>query len=624
MADQLEPEVLMREISGLEDRMGELRQAAAMPDPDLRTTLDAALVELDLALAALRTLTSNQPSFEGGGAAAEAERRVLRTVFQDAPVPLFLLDRHGDVRRVNQHAAVLLGTSPGYVGGKPFTVFCDLSSRAALRSQLAAVVRTGDRQEAEVRFLGKKAPVNAMVTLARAGIRGEPNPLVVAAVMPAGGRLPVPEQPQARTAGDEAAAAVVHRMDVLAGASELLLEEPVFNEPVTIRRCARLLAVELADWVIVDLAHQGQLRRQLVLGPEEDRCNEIIQALEAVDPLPGTLPYTVHATRKTAVHAHVEDLDILGMAADGTSACAMMGATSVLSVPIEDGQTGMGTITLASSGENGPFDLLDLGLVQRLGRYLALVIRASRMYRRRTEAAEALQSSLLPRALPTVPGLELAARYTAVTTGAEVGGDFYDAFETATGWGFAVGDVSGKGEDAAAVTATARHGIRLLSRFKNEPAEVLTMVNQALLSEDRFVTALLANLEFQDAGPTVTLGTAGHSPAIVIRADGVVRTAACGGQPLGLFDDFDPGVESIKLGDGDILFLHSDGLVDAADPSGERFGEERLIEVLTTFRAAPVNELVMAVERALLEFSRGDLRDDVSILAFRVLPRSLG
>src|ERR1700754_1005114 len=129
MSDQLEPEVLLREISGLEDRVGELRQAAAMPDPDLRTTLDAALVELDLAVSALRTFGAGQASTGTRTTAAESERRVLRTVFQDAPVPLFLMDRDGGVRRVNQQAAVLLGTSAGYVSGKSFTVFCDLATR---------------------------------------------------------------------------------------------------------------------------------------------------------------------------------------------------------------------------------------------------------------------------------------------------------------------------------------------------------------------------------------------------------------------------------------------------------------------------------------------------------------
>ncbi|MBC6460527.1 SpoIIE family protein phosphatase [Actinomadura sp. HBU206391] len=622
MSDQLEPEVLMREISGLADRLGELRQAAAMPEPDLRTMLDAALVELDLALSALRTVGAGHASAGGRTTAAESERRVLRTVFQDAPVPLFLMDRDGGVRRVNQQAALLLGTSAGYVAGKPFIVFCDLSTRAALRSQLAAVVRTGERRQTTVRFLSKPRPLKAVVTLARAWIRGEPEPLVVAAVTPLSGRLPDPQPPERLTAGDEAAAAVVHRMDVLASASELLLTEPLFNEAVAIRRCARLLLAELADWVIVDLAGRTGFRRQLVFGPDDDRCDEIIQSLEAVDPQPGTLPYTVYSTRQTAVHAHVEDLDMLGAAADGTSACVLMGATSVLSVPIEDGEKSLGAITLTCGGENGPFDLLDLGVVQRLGRHLALVIRAARMYRRRAAVADTLQASLLPSHLPKVPGIDLAARYLGATNGEEVGGDFYDVFETTSGgWNFVLGDVCGKGEEAAAVTATARHGIRLLSRFHQDPGEVLTMVNEALLSEERFVTAVLVGLN-AEGDRTATVSTAGHPPPILVRSDGVVRIASCGGVPLGVFDDFSPGKESIDLREGDTLLLHSDGVLDTVDVQGERFGQERLIEVLAANSANPASEMLLAVEHALMNFCDGDLRDDLSVLAVRVLPQT--
>ncbi|HEX2312658.1 MAG TPA: SpoIIE family protein phosphatase [Thermomonospora sp.] len=633
MSDQLEPGVLMREISDLEGRIGELRQAAAMPEPDLRATLDAALVELELALAALRTMGTEQAGATGGTAAAEAERRVLRTVFQDAPVPLFLLDRDASVRRVNRQAATLLGTSPGYVSGKPFTVFCDLPTRAPLRSQLAAVVRTGRRRRAEVRFLSREKPVQAVVTLARVWIRGEPDPMVVAAATPAAGKLPAPERPRRQDTEDEAVATVVHRMDVLATASELLLDEPVFNEQVAVRRCARLLAAELADWVLIDTVHMDpdpavtgrapDLRRQVVMGPGDERGEELAHVLEDLDPAPGTLPQAVFTGRQGSLHPHIADLSLLGHLPDGSPVCGAMGATSVLSVPIEDGQRCLGAITITGSGEHGPFDLMDLGVVQRLGRYLALVIRAARLYRRRAEVAASLQASLLPKALPAIPGIEVDARYLGATRGVEVGGDFYDVFETATGWGFVLGDVCGKGEEAAAVTATARHGVRLLSRWKSDIAEVLGMVNTALLNEDRFVTAVLAGMEVLDDGVRLTLGTAGHPPAIIIRQDGLIRTTSGGGVPLGLFDDFEPAVEHIDLAEGDTVFLHSDGVLDACDMMRERFGHERLIETLAAGATLPVRDLLLSVERALMDFCDGDLSDDVSILALRVLPQTL-
>ncbi|OLT38157.1 hypothetical protein BJF79_05315 [Actinomadura sp. CNU-125] len=509
--DQLEPEAMLREITELEGRIGELRQAAGLPEPDLRATLDAALVELELALSALRAMGSEQGPEQGGSTAAENERRVLRTVFQDAPVPLFLLDRTSSVRRVNRQAATLLGVSAGYVSGKQFASFCDLATRAAVRSQLAAAVRTGRRRRVQVRFLGRERGIDAVVTLARVWIRGEPDPMVVVAAGAAsppqggeatrprpsgqaGGKQPakdggprpnepgtpgaagaagaaravppaaVPRQtqldrpgvrraetdepvrseagpteaegvsaeaggasPRAAAQGsalpagdDETVATMVHRMDVLATACELLLDEPVFNETVAVRRCARLLAAELADWALVDLIGPGGpvtggsggataadavplLRRQVAMGPEDERSVEAARMLEELEPVQGTLPHTVFITRQSTVRPHVEDLELLGVCPDGQPVCAKIGATSVLCVPIEDGERCLGTITLAASGDYGPFDLMDLGVVQRLGRYLALVIRASRLYRRRAEVADTLQAGLLPKSLPAIP-----------------------------------------------------------------------------------------------------------------------------------------------------------------------------------------------------------------------------
>lgn len=431
-------------------------------------------------------------------------------------------------------------------------------------------------------------------------------------------------------------------MDVLATASELLLDEPVFNETVAVRRCARLLAAELADWAFIDLTGPGNgfpggpptggahvagtspgLRRQVVMGPEDEHSVEAARLLEEVDPAEDTLPHTVFVTRQSALRPHVENVDVLGVCPDGQPVCAKIGATSLLSVPIEDGDRAIGTITLATGGEYGPFDLMDLGVVQRLGRYLALVIRAARLYRRRAEVADTLQAGLLPKRLPAIPGVSVAARYLVSTHGADVGGDFYDVFRTENGWGLVLGDVCGKGEDAAAVTATARHCVRLASRWKARPADVLGIVNEALLDEDRFVTAVMAGVTLETERVIASLGTAGHPPAIVVRADGVIRSASRGGVPLGLFEDFEAGLDTIDLTVGDTLILHSDGVLEACDMTRQEFGQERLLETLAAHAGEGPDEMLAAVESALLAYCDGDLRDDVSMLALRVEPPTL-
>ncbi|MGH7513761.1 MAG: SpoIIE family protein phosphatase [Gemmatimonadales bacterium] len=613
------PDSLRPDAAAIEARAGELRSAALLPDADRGALLDAALADLEQAVAALRTTATERSSTQARNDAADGERRLLRTVFQDSPVPLFLLERDGTVRRVNRQAGALLGSSPGYLTGKPFPRFCDLATRATVGSHVAGVFHSGRRRRSRVRLLSGHGPVEVDITFARIWVTGEPDPLVIAATAPSTREPAAQDLPQQVTATDDAVATVVHRMDVLATATAVLLEDQSFTESVALRRCARLLAAELADWVFIDLAREESLLRQVVIGPEDERSTEIAHTLEDLDPASGTLPATVHASGQSVLQAHLDDLGTLGTSPAGPPVCGLIEASSLMCVPLDDGERCHGTLTLTVSGEQGPFDLLDLGLVERLARNLALVIRAGRSYRRRAEVADRLLAGLLPRELPAIPGAEVAGRHHPATRESGFGGDFYEVFPTGSGWGAVLGDVCGKGEDAAAVTATAKHGIRLLARWNPKPAEVLSMMNEALIDDERFVTAVMAYVEPRDGGLSMTLASAGHPPAILIRRDGLIRTTSGGGIPLGLFeDDFGVGVERLDLEAGDTLFLYSDGVPEVRDATQTRFGNERLIEVLAANSGRPVADLAMAVEQALLEFCAGDLRDDVSMLALRV------
>src|SRR5215470_15497227 len=128
-------------------RRDELRHAAGMPGADAGALLDAALTELDGAIDALAAMLAGTaeaaPATDGTPEAVRAERRLLHTTFQQAPVALFVLEPDGTIRRANNAAADLIGSPAGYATGKPLTAFVDLPSRAAMRTQLAAVARTG-------------------------------------------------------------------------------------------------------------------------------------------------------------------------------------------------------------------------------------------------------------------------------------------------------------------------------------------------------------------------------------------------------------------------------------------------------------------------------------------------
>ena len=221
-----------------------------------------------------------------------------------------------------------------------------------------------------------------------------------------------------------------------------------------------------------------------------------------IDPPPGSLPCAVHESGHPALIAHAEDAGVLGPDLDGEPLLAL-DATSVLSVPLADGETRYGVLTLARRAGDWRFKVADLALVTELGERMALAIRVSRMFRRGSDTVEALHASLLPRRWPDIPGVQIAATYLAATEDPEVGGDFFDLYQTPDGWGLAVGDVCGKGEEATAVTAAARHAIRVLARRCADPGQVLAGANEIVLAEELaldggFVTANIAHLNWQD------------------------------------------------------------------------------------------------------------------------------
>ena len=401
----------------------------------------------------------------------------------------------------------------------------------------------------------------------------------------------------------------------------MLLENQGFSESRTLQRCARLIAAELGALAIVDLERRHRLRRQFAVGPDEPELAGQAGLVAAVDPPPGSIPARVHESAHAVVVAHVEDPGILGAGVDGEPLLTVLNATSLLSVPLSDGQTGYGVLTLVRRPQRGRFTVAELGLVQAIGEQMALAIRTGRIFRRRSDTADALQSSLLPRRMPEIPGVTLAATYLAAAEKPEAGGDFYDVYQTPDGWGLAVGDVCGKGEEAAAVTAAARHAIRVLARRCADPAQVLAGTNEIVLADELaldggFVTAGLAHLSWHEGALRAVVASAGHPAAVLLRADGGVRMLDGGGLPLGLFPDPEAATQELTLEAGDVLFLYTDGLAQARGPDRAYF-HDRLTDELAGLAGSPPDQVVAAVRRALHDFTAGDLLDDVTMLAVR-------
>jgi sigma-B regulation protein RsbU (phosphoserine phosphatase) len=242
--------------------------------------------------------------------------------------------------------------------------------------------------------------------------------------------------------------------------------------------------------------------------------------------------------------------------------------------------------------------------------------------------ASTLQRTLLPPALPVVPGLELACHYHTASVH-DVGGDFYDVFPVdGSRWAFFLGDVCGKGPEAATVTALARHTLRVAAQIDPEPVTVLSTLNTALLSDvaagSRFCTALFGLLTPRKAGGfSVTVATGGHPPAYHVRPDdsGAVWVKSVrpkGGMLVGAFPQAHFAQSAFSLAPGEGLFLYTDGLTEARTPQGVMLGQDGLTGLLHQ-RTGPVTATALVEEPVtLLASLPNGVGDDVAMLALSV------
>ena len=236
--------------------------------------------------------------------------------------------------------------------------------------------------------------------------------------------------------------------------------------------------------------------------------------------------------------------------------------------------------------------------------------------------AETLQVSLLPSYLPVLPGLDVAAYHRAGGSGTEVVGDFYDLFQSGEQkWKAVVGDVCGKGVQAATVTALARYTIRAAAMTTDAPSGILRTLNRAMLEQQpdggRHLTAAVATLRLTADGIGVTLCSGGHEPVLLCRAAGGVEVVGRPGTLLGAFDEVALEDDTATLGPGDALVLYTDGITEARR-GRELFGEERLREVLAAAPVASATELAARIEDAVSAFSAGKVADDMAVLVLRV------
>lgn len=246
------------------------------------------------------------------------------------------------------------------------------------------------------------------------------------------------------------------------------------------------------------------------------------------------------------------------------------------------------------------------------------------------EAAEAkavalsrtLQATFVPPLPPTIEGLDVASAYRPAGTGAEVGGDFFDVFQiNPDEWVITIGDVQGKGVQAATDTALARHVMRAAAVRSHSPREALITLNEVLRGADttRLLTAVVTHWIRQGSGWRVILASGGHEPPVLRRSGAAVEQVSCRGMILGAIADPSFSEARLTLAAGDLVLLTTDGIHEARNPDTQDFyGVERLLELVDSSRNCKADDVITALLADVLAFSRQVTRDDVALVAAAV------
>jgi phosphoserine phosphatase RsbU/P len=303
---------------------------------------------------------------------------------------------------------------------------------------------------------------------------------------------------------------------------------------------------------------------------------------------------------------------------------------SVMAVPLQTNDRVIGLVNVDSRSFARPFTPDDLDLLTVLANVAAIRIENQRLamvevqkqlITRELEQAAEIQRRLLPREAPIVPGYEIAGHNLPCQT---VGGDYFDFFPYPDGRiGLVLGDVSGKGMQAAILMSAVKGGTLVL--FGETPDNVSSLMSRldrvvaANFPRNRFVTFFFGLLD--PVSGELTYCNAGHNPPFLVRADGAIERLTSCGTILGIFPEMGYEVKQTRLERGDVLTLFSDGVTEENNPGGEEFGEERLSRLLIEKGPSGAAGLVEGIRQAVLAWAAGAAAaDDVTVVVARRVP----
>lgn len=291
-----------------------------------------------------------------------------------------------------------------------------------------------------------------------------------------------------------------------------------------------------------------------------------------------------------------------------------LGIHSLIGVSLIMSGVVMGVLFVGYRSKKESFSENEISFIEKLGLSLSLSLEAAQMYQAEKNVSETLQNSIL--IIPDkIPDIRFGHAYYSATEIARVGGDFYDIFELEDNKvGIIIGDVSGKGLDAAAFTTVVKNTIKAHAFENGKPATIIAKTNDLVRRVSLpsiFVTLIYITLDKRTG--TLTYCNAGHPPAIIKKGSTVMLLEKYS-PIIGAFKDLQYQDGEADIEKDDVLILYTDGVIEARN-NGELYGEERLIDYIKCLAQAPVENIPQAIISDVNAFSGGKLTDDVAILA---------
>jgi PAS domain S-box-containing protein len=590
---------------------------------------DEPLLNLMAAIGAQLGLFVERERTESELAASEAHKTA---VFESALEAIFTMDEDGRVVDMNAAASKMFGYArEDVVGRELVSLIIPPFLRERHRQGLERYRRTrsgrifGRHLELSgMRADGSEFPVELTVT--QVDLPGSERALFTGYIRDITDRRHAQElqatMMESERAAHEQLESAHERIAFLAEASMLLSAS--LDARRTLAKIAPLVVPRLADWCSIHVVDpDGSIQTVAVEHSDPDK---LAVAREYQEQFPSRLEDaagvgSVIRSRQPQLYPEITDAMLEDVPEERRHTVRELGISSLMVVPLHARGRSLGAISFASSTPGRAFGQDDLELAQDLARRAALALDNARLYEERSHVARTLQRSLLPRRLPEVPGLEVASFYQpAGAMRTDVGGDFYDVFPVGEGvWGIVVGDVCGKGVEAAALTGMARHTIRASALREHSPRVALEDLNDVMLREDgeRFCTVALARVEVNERDVNLTVACGGHPSPFVLRRRGKLETVGAPGTLLGVFDKIAIEDRSARLKAGDLAVFYTDGLIDARHPTP--LDEAALRSLVQSSAGKTAQETVDAIADAVADPS-GESPDDICIVALRVSP----